>query len=114
MAGAYNLACGLFLIAYPGFVFDFCRVPPLNYPGIMQGLALVIGVYGVGYLHIASRPREGEALARVGLLGRVGGCIGWALIVMSGQLPVRSFPLIFLNDLAWLPGFLAYLKWTQV
>lgn len=113
VAGAYNLLMGATVIARPNIVFNFCGAPPLNYPSVMQGLAMVIGLYGLGYLHIARRPHEGEMLAFIGLLGRIGGPIAWAFAVRAHELPLSSLPFIIINDLLWIPGFLEYLSWAH-
>lgn len=113
LAGSYNLVWGAAVVLFPNLLFDLCGAPRLNYPAIMQCLGMVIGLYGLGYWYIARHPREGAMLATLGLLGKIGGPLGWVAVVYSGQLPASSFPLIVFDDLIWLPGFVAYLKWVR-
>jgi len=70
---------------------------------------MVVGVYGLLYIEVARRLREGFAIIAVGLLGKVLGPIGWAFNVISGEWPLKSIILILTNDLIWWVPFTAYL-----
>lgn len=114
-AGAYNLAFGLWAGLWPETFFDLCRLPRPLYPAVWQCLGMVVGVYGLLYLHAARRLDQARAIIAVGLLGKVLGPAGWVLTVASGEWPLRTFPLIAFNDLVWwLPFSLFLLAGTPV
>jgi hypothetical protein len=62
---------------------------------------MVIGLYGVGYAYSALRLDRAAPFIAIGLAGKVLGPIGWVLTVSSGQLPIRTLPLIVFNDIVW-------------
>ncbi len=79
-AGAYNIAWGLFTVAYPQWLFDLAGMPPANHPQIFATLGTVIGLYGILYLAVGAYPyRQSrlrvepfvEAHQRCGAGGRV-------------------------------------------
>lgn len=108
-AGAYNLAWGAYAAIDPQWLFRFAGMPPLNHPAIFACLGMVIGVYGLLYLEVARVPERGFAIAAVGLLGKVLGPIGMALLVVSGAWPASSIVLCLTNDLIWWIPFSLYL-----
>jgi hypothetical protein len=72
-----------------------------RYPAIWQTLGMVLGLYGLLYLYAAYRTERAAPIIVVGLLGKVFGPIGWVLAVSSGELPLRTLPLIAFDDLIW-------------
>ena len=87
---------------------------------------MVVGLYGLVYLQVAfTDPQRRSSsivfgghrfeydftrfLIGVGLVGKVLGPIGFVLAVKNGELPVRMFPLIALDDLIWWAPFTMYL-----
>lgn len=109
-AGLYNVVWAGLSSLYPQWFFHIAEVEPLNHPVIFACLAMVIGVYGLLYLEVARRPRDGFAIAAVGLLGKVLGPLGWVYMFLSGEWPLASIVLIATNDLIWWLPFCLYLR----
>ena len=49
VAAVYNIAWGSAVVLYPNLFFDIFHLPPINYPFVMSGLGMCIGLYGYGY-----------------------------------------------------------------
>jgi len=108
-AGLYNLAWGALTALHPQWFFDFARLDPPRYPEIFACLGMVIGLYGILYLDVARRPEEGWLIAAVGLTGKILGPIGFLVLLLAGQWPLRAGALILTNDLVWWVPFGLYL-----
>ncbi|MFO0796807.1 MAG: alkyl hydroperoxide reductase [Gemmataceae bacterium] len=109
-AGAYNLAWGATVIAFPQLLFDLCGIPRLNYPEIWQCVGMIVGVYGVGYLAAAADPWRHWPIVLVGLLGKVFGPIGFAAALAKGTFPPAFGLTILTNDLLWWVPFALILR----
>jgi hypothetical protein len=110
VAGAYNILWGLYSAVDPQWLFRFAGMPPLNHPQIFACLGMVVGLYGLLYLEVARVPEKGWLLAAVGLLGKVLGPIGLAVLIVQGQWPMATIVLCLTNDLIWWIPFGLYLK----
>jgi hypothetical protein len=108
-AGAYNLCWGIWAALDPQWLFRFAGMPLANYPEIFACLGMVIGLYGILYLEVARMPERGWLLAAVGLLGKVLGPIGAAVLVWQGSWPLQAIVLCVMNDLIWWIPFGLYL-----
>ena len=100
-AGIYNLAWGTVSLMDPQWYFRVAGMPPMNHAEIFACLGMVIGLYGLLYLEVARAPELGFPLAGVGLLGKVFGPIGAAVLVSRGTWPGRFLWHIVANDLVW-------------
>jgi hypothetical protein len=67
-----------------------------------------VGVYAILYAEVARVPERGFALAAVGLLGKLLGPVGLAVLVATGAWPPRSVLLCVTNDLVWWASFGLY------
>jgi hypothetical protein len=110
VAGAYNILWGLYAAVDPQWLFRFAGMPPLNHPQIFACLGMVVGLYGLLYLEVARVPEKGWLLAAVGLLGKVLGPIGLAVLILQGQWPPATIVLCLTNDFIWWIPFSLYLK----
>lgn len=111
LAGIYNVGWGLFSALDPQWLFRFAGLPPLNHPQVFSCLAMVVGIYGLLYLEVARRPERGFPIAAIGLLGKILGPIGMAVLVFSRRWPLRAAAGICLtNDLLWWIPFALYLR----
>ena len=110
LAGAYNLAWGLWSSLDPQWFFRFTGLPPLNHPSIFACLAMLVGLYGFVYFEIARVPERGWPLAAVGLIGKILGPVGLAVLIVRGDWPPSSIVLCLGNDLLWWMPFGMYLK----
>ncbi|MBI3522436.1 MAG: hypothetical protein HY071_04960 [Chloroflexi bacterium] len=101
LAAAYNVALGAWIVVWPNAFFELMSLAPPRYPGIWQCLGMVLGLYGLLYAYASLHPDRARPIVVVGLLGKVLGPIGWIVTVSTGELPVRTFPLIVFDDLVW-------------
>jgi small multidrug resistance pump len=113
IAAYYNAAWGAVVILFPNLFFDIFKIPRINYPFIMSGLGMAIGVYGYGYWVVANDLRRHPQLVVIGFLGKTLGPIGWAWTVATTDLPLRTMWTNVLNDLIWIPFFIAYFVWYR-
>src|SRR5262245_60477161 len=109
LAAVYNIAFGAWTILAPRAFFDWFDLSSPDQPWIWSCLGMVIGVYGLGYAYVAWKPRHGEGIIALGLIGKILGPIGWLWTIRQGEIPPRTFPLILANDLIWWFPFMAYL-----
>ncbi len=109
LAALYNVLWGLYAGLDPQWIFRFADMPPMQHPVVFACVGMVIGLYGVVYAEIARRPERGFMLALVGLLGKVFGPIGLAVMIALGEWPPRTIAVILTNDLIWWIPFGLYL-----
>ncbi len=100
-AALYNLLWAALNILKPNFYFDWLGIPRPLYPSIWQGLAMVIGVYGLGYAIAAVNPLRHWPIVLVGLAGKVLGPFGFAYAVIFQGLPSQFGATLLTNDLIW-------------
>ena len=112
-AAVYNVSWGVATVLFPNLFFQIFRLPPSNYPFVMSGLGMCIGLYGYGYWVVARDLRRYPQLVIIGFLGKVLGPIGWGWMVVSGSLPLRTMWTNVFNDFIWLPFFIAYFVWYR-
>ena len=108
-AGAYNICWGIWSAFDPQWLFRFAGMPLLNHPEIFACLGMVVGLYGILYFEVARSPEHGWLLAGVGLLGKVLGPLGAAVLIWQGEWPMRAAVLCLTNDLIWWIPFGLYL-----
>jgi hypothetical protein len=109
LAGIYNMLWGAYAALDPQWLFRFAGLPDQNYPQIFACLGMVVGLYGIIYLEVARAPELGWLLAAVGLLGKILGPIGLAILILTGQWPLATIVLCLTNDLIWWVPFTRYL-----
>src|ERR1700674_5515539 len=108
LAGAYNLAFGIWAGFWPLEFFEIFGIAPPRYPAIWACLGMVVGVYGLLYWHAAWKPENARPIIAVGLLGKVLGPIGM-LFSLSDQWPPRLAMLNVYNDVIWWLPFTLFL-----
>jgi hypothetical protein len=113
VAGVYNICWGAAMVLSPQLLFDIFRIPPINYPFVMSGLGMCIGLYGYGYWVVADDLRRYPQIVILGFLGKALGPIGWAWTVYTTDLPLRTMWTNVFNDFIWLPFFIAYFIWYR-
>ena len=109
-AGVYNIVWGLVFGAFPNAVFVWAGMDPPNYPELWQCIAMIVGVYGVGYAASSVDPYRHWPVILVGFLGKVFGPIGFLHAALSGRMPWKFGVLNVFNDLIWLPVFFLILR----
>jgi small multidrug resistance pump len=114
-AAAYNVALGIWAVAFPTQFFDLVGLDQPSDLSIWRCLGMVLGLYGLLYAYAAWRLASAWPIVAVGLLGKVLGPIGWVMSVSHGEWPMRTASLIFLDDLIWwIPFSLLLLDGTRV
>jgi len=113
VAAVYNICWGLLVVLFPNLLFKLWGVPPINYPFIMSGLGMCIGLFGYGYWVVSRDLRSYPQLVIIGFLGKTLGPIGWVWTVFTTELPLRSMWTNVFNDLIWLPFFVTYFVWYR-
>jgi small multidrug resistance pump len=111
VAAVYNICWGTLVSLFPNLWFDIFAIPHINYPFIMSGLGMCIGLYGYGYWVAAGDLRRYPQMVILGFLGKTIGPLGWAWTVYSTDLPLRTMWTNVFNDFIWLPFFIAYFVW---
>ena len=109
LAGMYNILWGLYAALDPQWLFRFAGLPDQNYPQIFACLGMVVGLYGIIYLEVARVPERGWLLAAIGLLGKILGPLGLAVLILTGQWPLATIILCLTNDLIWWVPFTRYM-----
>jgi small multidrug resistance pump len=112
-AAVYNVFWGTAVTLFPNLFFEIFGLPPINYPFVMSGLGMCIGLYGYGYWVVAQDLRRYPHLVIIGFLGKALGPIGWLWTVLSSGLPLRTMWTNVFNDLIWLPFFVGYFVWYR-
>lgn len=113
LAAVYNICWGLITIFFPNLFFNIFGLPPINYPFVMSGLGMCIGVYGYGYWVVARDLRRYPQLVIIGFMGKTLGPIGWLWNVVTAGLPLRTMWMNVFNDFIWLPFFVGYFVWYR-
>ena len=109
LAGVYNIGWGIFVALNPNWLFSFAGMEPINYPDVFACLGMVVGLYGIIYLEIARRPEVGFMLAAVGLIGKILGPIGLAVLIAQGAWKPATIVMCLTNDFVWWIPFALYL-----
>jgi len=109
-AGVYNLAWGLAFGVFPFALFDWAGMARPNYPELWQCIAMIVGVYGVGYAAASIDPYKHWPVVLAGFLGKVFGPIGFLNAALAGRLPWKFGAVNVCNDLVWLVPFALILR----
>jgi len=114
LAGIYNLAWGAVSVLLPEAMMRFLQFPEPSVTALMlwQGLGMVIGVYGLGYLIAARAPLRHWPIVLIGLIGKVCGPIGVAKGVLDAAVPAEFALASLFNDLIWWVPF-AIILWRS-
>lgn len=114
-AGVYNVVWGLFVGLFPALMFDWAGMPQPNYPELWQCIAMIVGVYGVGYALASLDPYRHWPIVLVGFLGKLFGPIGFLQAALTGRFSWWFGLNNVTNDLIWLIPFALILKgaWTD-
>lgn len=107
-AGIYNLAFGLWAAILPLSFFEMFAIPTPRYPGIWACLGMVVGLYGLLYLHAAWKLESAWPIIAIGLAGKLLGPIGMALS-SDVDWPRRVGMVCVFNDLIWWLPFALFL-----
>ena len=114
VAGGYNLLWGTWMMLFPARSFQLSGfdVPgkPLDYPQLWQGIGMLVGVFGIGYVLAAINPLRYWPVVFIGLVSKVLGGLATIFGVVAGQLRPEAVALAVFNDLIWWVPFFLILR----
>ena len=114
LAAIYNIGFAIWLGFQPDAIFALFNIPQPVPSYLLRVLAVIIGVFGVGYAYATSRPDRAGPIIAVGLLSKIAPPIAWIFAVSCGQWPLRTFLMILCNDILWwMPFFLFLRQWRR-
>ncbi|HEX4146053.1 MAG TPA: hypothetical protein VHY91_21305 [Pirellulales bacterium] len=105
LASIYNLSAGLLMVVFYHEVSKVLGMPrpvPIM-PFQLDGL--LVGLFGVGYWLVASRPLENRNVLWLGFWSKLLGTILCGYHVARGDLPLSFVPLVAVSDAIYLPPF---------
>lgn len=109
-AGCFNLLAGLAMIClyHEGYKLLGIPKPALVLP--VQVMGILVGLFGVGYLLVASSPVENRNLLLLGFWSKALSSLAVMHYVLKGQLPWSFVPVLFFADVIYLPFFYVILR----
>jgi len=112
-AALYNIAAGAVTVLFPQLFFHQLGLPEINHPYVMSGLGMFVAVYGYGFYLVSLDPVKNYQFALLGLIGKSFGIIGWWFSTAAEMIPLSAGWTNVLNDIVWIPFFIAFLRWRS-
>ena len=104
-AGCYNLLVGINLCVFYHEMFKTFGLPKPDLIMYVQLTGVLVALFGVGYLLVASNPLQNRNLLLLGFLSKLlGSMVGVGYVVLGKMPPVFLVVLIF-SDIVYLPFF---------
>lgn len=110
LAGLYNILWGTWTVLFPQHAFELLGMELPRYIELWQCVGMIVAVYGLGYISVASDPIKYWPVILVGFLGKLFGPIGFVMAFVNGTFPLGFGVHIIFNDLIWLVPFFLMLK----
>lgn len=106
----YNVLAGLAMLVFYHEAYKLLglKKPEVNLP--IQLVGVLVGLFGVGYWLVASRPVENRNLLLLGFWSKALGSVLGIYYVWLGKLPPVFLVFLFLGDIVYLPPFAVILK----
>ncbi len=110
LAGGYNLTWGLLALVAPYWLYrmgGMADAPgkPLENVELWQGIGVMVGIWGLGYLIAANDPLRHWGLVLIGFVSKLMGMLGVVNGVLTGQFAVAALWTNVFNDIIWLVPF---------
>ena len=104
-AGCYNLLVGVNLTVFYHEMFKTLGLPKPDLIMYVQLTGILVALFGVGYLLVASNPLQNRNLLLLGFLSKLlGSIVGTGYVVLGTMPPVFMVVLVF-SDIIYLPLF---------
>ncbi|MGC6463969.1 MAG: hypothetical protein ACON5N_00085 [Akkermansiaceae bacterium] len=113
VAGIYNILYALWIFGWPTAWFDLVGMNVPEPLFIWQGVGMLIGVWGVGYLAASMAPIRHWPIVLVGFLAKLFAACGFVYFASMGEVPWSVGWSVLINDVLWLPPF-AVILWGAV
>lgn len=105
LAGTYNVLAGLSMICFYHEGYRLLGVPKPDLVLPIQGMGVLVALFGVGYHLVASDPLENRSVLVLGFWSKLL-APGLALrFVLDGSLPWWFVIVLVFSDLGYLPFF---------
>lgn len=104
-AGCFNLLAGasMIILYHEGYKLLGVPKPQLILP--VQVMGILVALFGVGYLLVASNPIENRNVLMLGMLSKLISSIVAVWYVPFGPMPVWFLLVVFLADVIYVPPF---------
>ncbi len=108
--GGYNLLAGLTMMVFYHESFKLLGVPKPQLMLPLQLVGILVGLFGVGYLLVASNPIENRNLLMLGFWSKALGSALGVGYVLLGKLPLIFLVILFFADIVYLPPFFVIMR----
>ncbi|HEY1784151.1 MAG TPA: hypothetical protein VGG30_01335 [Pirellulales bacterium] len=105
IASIYNLLAALAMVVFYHEVSKVLGMPKPKPIMPFQLDGLLVGLFGVGYWLVASRPLENRNVLWLGFWSKLLGTLLCGYHVIHGDLPLSFVPLVAVSDFVYLPPF---------
>lgn len=104
-AGCYNLLVGVILTVFYHEMFKTLGLPKPDLIMYVQLTGILVALFGVGYLLVASNPLQNRNLLLLGFLSKLLGSIVGTRFVVLGEMPPVFMVVLVFSDIIYLPLF---------
>ena len=112
-AGTYNVLLGLNMVLLPSRSFAPLGLPEPELLLFVQLVGLMVGVFGIGYLMVASHPLEHRGVLLLGLIGKALVAVLGLSYVVLGKVPPIYLLVVLFSDVIYLAPFVIILRHLQ-
>ena len=109
-AGCYNLLVGVNLTVFYHEMFKTVGLPKPAMIMYVQLTGVLVALYGVGYLLVASNPLQNRNLLLLGFLSKLLGSMVGVGYVVLGKMPPVFLAVLLFSDIVYLPFFWIILR----
>jgi len=109
-AGCYNLVVGTSLMVFYHEMFKTLGLPKPSLIMYVQLTGMLVALFGVGYLLVASNPLLNRNLLLLGFLSKLLGSVVGTGYVLLGKMPPVFFVVLVFSDIAYLAPFWIILR----
>jgi hypothetical protein len=112
-AGVFNLLAGMamFSLYHEGYKMLGVEKPALILP--VQVMGILVALFGVGYLLVASNPVENRNILMLGFWSKALSSAVALWYVAVGRLPLGFAVVVFFADVIYLPLFYVIMRWLH-
>ncbi len=109
-AGCFNLLAGAVMVSLYHEGYELLGVPKPELVLPVQIMGILVGLFGLGYHWVASRPTENRDILRLGFLAKLICSLTAYWYVLFGPLGIGFALVVFFADVVYLPFFWIILR----